>query len=352
MSGRANGAAPVGVGLVGLGFMGRTHLDVYRAHPDARVVAVADRDPDRLTGGGRLDSNIAGAGEGTIDLATATLHPSIEALLDDPAVDAVDVCVPTPDHADIAAKAIRAGKHVIIEKPVARTAAEADALVALAAAHPDLVVMPAMCIRYWPGWTWLRDVVRDGTFGDCRALHVTRLGAALPADHYRDGRQSGGAILDLHLHDTDFVQFVFGAPTAVQSAGHSILSGEIDHVITRYHVPNDALVTAEGGWIESPSFPFNMRYRAHFEAATVLYDNAAADPLRVYRPDVAHEAVPLPDAFGYAGEIDAFLQAIRTGVPPRDVTLAESAHAIRIVEAEVASVQADGARIAVAQAPA
>jgi len=338
----------VRVGIAGMGFMGQTHLEAYGKRDDVRVVALADRDPARRAGAGDAVSNIqaCGLGGAAPSLDRVKRYEEAADLIRDPDVDLVDICLPTPAHALAVEAALAAGKHILVEKPLARTAAEARALAERAeAAASDSssgpFAMPAMCMRFWPGWTWLKRAVDERTYGRTLGVVFQRLGAALPGDDYRDGARSGGAILDMHVHDTDFVQHLFGVPHSVTSHGYSHISGEIDHVVTRYACEDADLVVAEAAWIESPAFRFTMRYTANFERATAVYDlDAKADsPLTLYVPGREPEHVPLEPGLGYDHEIAYLIECIREGRKPDRVTFAEAAAAIWIIEAESESVK-------------
>src|SRR5207249_4482486 len=140
---------------------------------------------------------------------------------------------------------------------------------------------------------------------------------------FLDGAKSGGALLDLHIHDNDFVQFCFGRPRAVCSSGCSVLSGAIDHVITHYHVASGAVVHAEGSWAMSPGFGFNMSYTVNFENATADYDLARGqEALKLSEegqsPRIVAMAADPPD--GYVGELRHFVECILNGRAPSVVT--------------------------------
>ncbi|MDW8308287.1 MAG: Gfo/Idh/MocA family oxidoreductase, partial [Verrucomicrobiales bacterium] len=271
----------VNVAVVGLGFMGVTHIRAYQQIPGARLVAVCDavRLPVHgvLTG---VSGNIAGAD-------AIRLGPDVKAyrefdeLLADPRVELVDLCVPTPLHAPQAIAALRAGKHVICEKPLARTPAIARQIVQ-AAKQARGFFMPAMCMRFWPGWAWLKELAERKTYGKILTARFRRVSSppAWSRNTYFKGEISGGALLDLHIHDTDFVQFIFGRPESVYSTGLSRFSGAIDHVVTQYRVASGACVYAEGSWLLTQGF--NMGYTVMFERATVDFDLARGeDALRV-----------------------------------------------------------------------
>lgn len=335
------------VGVVGLGMMGMTHLDVYAQHPDAKVIAVADLDEARRTGRAKAGGNIEGQAQGGFDFDAVKQYADAADLIADPDVELVDVCLPTPAHLKFAKQAMAAGKHVLIEKPLARTSAQARELAEAAAQSPGLT-MCAMCMRFWPGWTWLKDAVDRQTYGPVKAATFRRV-----ADHpggvfYEDGEACGGAILDLHIHDSDFVQYLFGMPEAVTSRGYSHITNQIDHVVTQYHYPAPGsapentdvpLVVAEGGWAMAKGFGFQMQYTVNFVEATAVFDLAVESPLLLYQPGKEAQAVELPDGMGYAHEISYFLDCIAKKQNPERVTLESAADSVRLVEAEVLSVR-------------
>ncbi len=155
---------PVNVAVVGLGFMGVTHIRAYLQTPDARIHAVCDA--IRLPVNGVLQGvtgNVTKSGD--IDLgAGVRVFTKFEEALADRDVDLVDICTPTPLHPGQAIAALKAGKHVLCEKPLARTSAQAREIVE-AEKQSGKFLMPAMCMRFWPGWSWLKEVVRDRRYG-------------------------------------------------------------------------------------------------------------------------------------------------------------------------------------------
>ncbi len=330
---------PVNVAVVGLGFMGVTHLRAYRQITGARVVAVCD--PVRVPVNGVLagvSGNISGSDALRLRRGVR-MYRRLEQVLGDPEVELVDLCVPTPLHAPQAIAALRAAKHVICEKPLARTSEQARQIVA-AARTAKGYFMPAMCMRFWPGWAWLKELAQKKTYGQILAARFRRLSAppSWSRQSYFNGGESGGALLDLHIHDTDFVQFLFGRPTRVFSTGRSRFSGAIDHVVTQYTVPGGATVYAEGSWLLTSGF--SMAYTVHFERATLDFDSVrGGGALRVDEAGKPPRVVKCASADGYFGELQHMIQAIQTGHPPTVVTAQDGLSAVEICEAEEKSVR-------------
>jgi predicted dehydrogenase len=333
---------PVRVGVIGLGFMGATHVTAYQlAAKDGfpcAVTAVCDQDPVRRAG--RLSTvpgNVpTGADERAFDPAVVRAYASADELLADPGVDLVSVCTPTPSHVPLAAAALRAGKHVVVEKPVGITA-EPIAELAKLARESGKLCMPAMCMRFWPHWAWLKQQVDAQAFGPLLGLSLTRMGA-MPhwgQAFFLDGSKSGGALIDLHLHDADFLYHLFGRPSEVISCGFPGPSKRVDRVTTVYRYASPGaprLVTAEASW-EAIGFPFRMRYVATFRDATADFDISRPDPLLLCK-DGAATPVQVSPLTGYDLEVRAAVRAAATGDYAGLPTLEDAADVTRVLLAE------------------
>ncbi|MEI8197358.1 MAG: Gfo/Idh/MocA family oxidoreductase, partial [Phycisphaerae bacterium] len=254
------------VGVIGIGMMGNVHLDVYAQQPDVQVVALADHLPERRSGQARTALNIQDTAQGFTGHAQARQYAQGLELIADPALDLIDICVPTPQHIDLAIAALKAGKHVLLEKPLARQAADAQRLIDAARTAPGLI-MVAMCMRFWPGWSWLKQTIDAGTYGRVLAAQFRRV-SSFPGGWYADAQNSGGAALDLHVHDTDFIHWCFGLPQAVRSVGYSRDTKGIDHISTQYDTELEEIRTRMlqmGGLVEQQ---FRQAVRAYAEGVT------------------------------------------------------------------------------------
>lgn len=331
----------VNVAVVGLGFMGVTHLKSYQKIKTARIVAVCDSARAPVNG---ILPGVSGnlAGSDALDLGRKLrVYQQLEELLADPAVDLVDLCVPTPLHVPLAIAALKAGKHVVCEKPLARTAAQARQIIT-AARNAKGYLLPAMCMRFWPEWSWLKQAVVDGRYGNVLAARFRRVSESpgWSRDSYFNGAQSGGALLDLHIHDTDFVQFLFGRPTSVFSSGLTKCSGAIDHVVTLYQVTGGAVVSAEGTWLMTAGHGFNMSYTINFENATADFDlSRGPDALKLFEDGKKPKVIRCKGDDGYTGELRHMVESILAGKAPTIVTPEDALSAVEICEAEEKSIR-------------
>jgi len=329
------------VGVIGLGSMGSTHLDIYSQISEVEVVALADPIKNRLDGSSRAEGNISGQAQGSVAGIEAKKYLDGMDLIDDPDIELVDICVGTNLHFVFVEAALAKGKHVLVEKPLARTYDEAKKIVELAL-NSSTNIMSAMCLRYWPAWVWLKKVIDNKDYGECLSLTCKRQTSHPPGTFYSNDEECGGALLDLHVHDTDFINYCFGMPSAVFSQGYKGPSGGIDHVATHYiyeQSQNGPLVTAEGTWTMQEGYGFNMSYTANFEKATACYLLDDEETLRLFRSGYETEIIKLVEGMGYEFEIRSFVDDILSNKTININLLKQAAESVAIIEAEMVSIK-------------
>jgi len=325
----------VNVAVAGLGFMGVTHLRAYQRLRNARIVAVCDN--SRAPVNGRLGGVNGNLG----DSSALTLGPEVKTyrhfseLLADEEVDLVDICTPTALHPAQVLAAMRAKKHVLCEKPLAESAGDVRKMLSAINGTPNFL-MPAMCMRFWPGWAEMKKIVSEKTYGAVLAANFRRV-SAKPA-WSKAGVHAGGALYDLHIHDTDFVNFLFGRPQKVFSTGITDAHGNIDHVVTQYIYPNGPVVHAEGSWLLSDGF--NMAFTLYCEKATIDFDLArGAGALQIARPGKTQRMLKPAGIDGYSAEIRYFVNCVARGEKPSVVTAHDCVTTLEILQAEEKSVR-------------
>ncbi len=306
-------------GICGLGFMGRGHFARLRQQPQAEVVAVCDRDERRRSGDwrdavGNLD--LGQDARGCVSLAGIAAHGTPAELIADPNVDVVLITLPTALHAEVATAALQAGKHVLCEKPMALRVGACDRMIRAAqAARRTLMV--AQCIRFWPQYETIKRCVDEGRIGAVRFMNLRRLGTPptySAGNWLLDGRQSGGALLDLHVHDVDFAQYLLGIPDAVFARGTRGPSGGFDHVMATWSYPHGAYVAIEGGWVLAAPWTFDMEITVHGERGTLGWALSRGSEVVLRSGDRA-EAIRC-DGDAWRREQEYFIECVQTGQPP------------------------------------
>ena len=317
------------VGLIGLGFMGSTHLKALCAIPGAELVAVCSRDDAKLAGDlTGIQGNLGGPGA-KMDFRGVAQYRDIRQLLQDPNVDAVDICLPTNLHAPVAVDALRAGKHVLVEKPMALDLHSAQHMIQEARKH-DRVLMVAQVLRFFPMYHVLAETLQSGRIGIVRsAMFRRRCAAPGWGGWLSDPAQSGGGVFDLLIHDVDMALHLFGRPDTISATGYEALSSGVDVITAELHYADRRTVVISGGWHHPKSHPFSMEYTVVADGGTVEFSTAGRVPT-LYDSGGQIEVLPMKDADGYAGEIEYFLNCCREGKRPELCPPEESADAVAL----------------------
>jgi predicted dehydrogenase len=344
----------VRIGIVGIGFMGMIHFLAASKLAGGKVTAICSRDPKKLAGDWTSIRGNFGPPGAQVDLSGLASYADVGDLLSDPDIDLVDLCVPNDEHARLTIRALEAGKHVLVEKPIALTTSDADAMVAAAKASGKLL-MVGHVLPFFPEFAFAREAVASGRFGKLRAAHLNRV-IARPdwSSGIADADRSGGPAIDLHIHDTHFVGLVCGVPKAVHSRG-VVERGAVVHLSTQYIYDDPNLsISAVSGALSQSGRPFTHGFEFYLEGATISFESAnlagqvhLAMPLSVIlpdgtvdRPDLAGSGDPV-DAF--TAELDAAVGAVATGTPSPMLSGELARQALKLCLAEVESARAGGA---------
>ncbi|MFD0588692.1 Gfo/Idh/MocA family protein [Paenibacillus sp. GCM10027627] len=333
------------VGLIGFGFMGRMHFDNYerlmKERDDLVLTAICDARIEELKDGSTW-GNIATERE-VYDLSPYRLYESVDEMLANEQLDMVDITLPTPLHADLACSLLERGIHVLCEKPAARTSEEAFRM-AEAARASGHTLMIGQCLRFWPAYQYLKEVVVEERFGKVISGSFFR-GGTTPQGWFLDGKSSGGCMLDMHIHDTDVINWLFGKPEKVSSLARNVIPGSgYDAVSTHYLYPDGKVLNAQADWTLQGDFGFAMSYRVNFEGGNLVFEN---NQLKVNPKDGEGYYAELSPEMGYYREIQYFIDSVKNGTPV-SVCLPESAaESLVIVEAEIQSADKRGEIVAI-----
>jgi predicted dehydrogenase len=309
----------VRIGIVGIGFMGMIHYLAARNLQGARVAAVCSRDPKKLAGDWRdIRGNFGPRGE-TMDLSAVQKYDRLDALLADPEIDLIDVCNPTHLHPETAIRALRAGKHVLVEKAIALAPADADAMLQ-AAAEAKRLLMVAHVLPFFPEFAYAAEAIRSGRHGRVLGGHFKRV-ISRPdwSAEIGDASKTGGPAVDLHIHDTHFIGLVCGVPRQVFATGVEE-NGAVAYLTTLYlYGPGGPAVSCSSGAVAQKGRPFVHGYEIYLERATLVYESGTA-PLTVLTADGKTEQPALAgggDATAaFTLELQAAVDGVRSGKEP------------------------------------
>lgn len=315
------------VGLVGVGGISRVHILGYDEIPNAKIVAAADIRGEEA------------ANYQLIRERGIPLYRTMEQMLAAEDIDMVDICTPTYTHAELAIRAMELGKHVLSEKPMARTSAECERILQAVEATKKRY-MTAHVVRFMKPYAYLRQVIESGELGKPLHIMMHRL-SATPTWSFENWlatpSKSGGAPLDLSIHDIDFVQSVFGAPKDLNAAHRQMPEGDgmkCDYITTTFFY--DGLSVDITGTFYPCPFAFSVDFTAVFEKGYVQSKNGVvtknAQPVDIATAARKDTGINISSDSAYAEEIAYFIDAIESGAPTERV-LPESGHAtIKLIE--------------------
>lgn len=320
------------VGIVGLGFMGRMHYRCWSGQPGATVAAVCEASPEVLAAAGKpQQGNIGGAAD-HIDLSQVAVFSDLDELLKSGTVDALSITLPTFLHPDATIRALEAGVHVLCEKPMALTVEDCDRMIA-AGKSAGRVLQIGHCIRFWPEYVATREMIRSERYGRVISASFRRFSALptwSPVNWFADESRSGGQPLDLHIHDSDYIHYLFGMPESVAS----VADGPLSYISTQYLYTGGPAVVAEGTWRMSLSFGFEMSFVIVLERAVIVLDSTRTPSFRVCPADGEAFTPEVASGDGYTREIDYFVKSIAGEKMEPVVTPQESRDTVRLVLAE------------------
>lgn len=307
----------VRIGIVGIGFMGRIHYLASQRLGGAKVTAICSRDAAKLAGDWRNTRGNFGPEPGQVDLSAVKTYAAFADMLADPDIDLIDICAVTDQHAPLALAALKAGKHVLVEKAIALTPEDADAMLAAAKAAGKLL-MVAHVLPFFSEFRFAAEAVRGGEYGKVVGAHFKRI-IAKPdwSADIGDAAKTGGPAVDLHIHDTHFIGLVCGVPKQVFAVG-VVEGGAVSYLTTSYlYGPGGPAVTCSSGAVCMSGRPFAHGFEIYLEKATLNLDGAALTLLtadgKSNQPQFAGGGDPIA---AFADELQAAVDGVNAGKEP------------------------------------
>jgi predicted dehydrogenase len=266
----------------------------------------------------------------------------------DPLVDAISNTLPGHLHREYTLAALDAGKSVLLEKPMGLSVEECDSMIA-AAHRNDRILMVAHVLRFWPQYLAVVDLVKSGQLGKILSATASRL-APPPSwgNWFANPAWTGGSVLDLHVHDLDVFNWLFGTPRSIHARGQKGATGGWDHALTLVDY-GDVSGFAEGSTIRPDGYPFTMSLWVTCEKGTVEYTFRAAGEtvvagttstnLMVYEAGKQPRPLPAPGDDGYEAQAAYFVECLRQQRQPERGTAQQGRLAVRMALAARQSIE-------------
>jgi predicted dehydrogenase len=330
----------VGIGIVGIGFMGMIHFYGASKLRGARVTAITSRNPKKLAGDwSSIQGNFGPRGKPNEDLSGVEKYREISRLLADPQVDLVDICLPTEQHAQVAIAALRAGKHVLVEKSISLDLKEADRMLA-EARRAGRHLMVAHVLPFFPEFAFARRAIESKKYGRLLAAHFKRI-ISKPtwSEDIASLEKTGGPAVDLHIHDTHFIGLVCGLPQKVFARGLSE-RGYVTYLTTHYMYDDERAVTCSSGAICQPGRPFVHGFEIYLEKCTLLFETAT-QPLTVLTTDGKSTQPKLGSGdpiVAFTAELQHAVHVASRGIDEAELSGALARNALLMCQAEAKSV--------------
>jgi len=318
------------VGIAGIGFMGMIHYLAYQRIRGVKVAAICEKIKERREGDWRSIKGNFGPRGKKMNLKDVAKYSELEEMAADPNLDLIDICLPTCDHAWATITALRGGKHVVCEKPIALHVPDAQKMVREAEKAGKLLMI-AHVLPFFPAYRFALDAIQSGRYGRMLGGQFTRIiSDPLWLTDFYDPNGRGGPVVDLHIHDAHFIRITCGMPKAVHSVGR--MHGEVPEFFNTQFIYDDPdlVVTATSGVIHQQGRPFTNGYEIHLEKATIVFDSWMGQPVTVLTEDgkVKKPKLKAGDEIdSFADELKEVIKSVRTGQPSQllDGTLARDA---------------------------
>ncbi len=318
------------VALLGTGFIAGVHMEGWKRISGAKVVAFFE-----------VVSEKAQDFKGKYSIPH---YSSLLRLFEEQDVDIVDICLPTFLHRDYVLQAAQAGKHIICEKPMALNVEDAVAMKDACQLN-GVELMIGHALRFWGEYKKAKELVSQEKIGKVLSIDAYRL--SVPPTWSVNSwilqqNLSGGAALDLHIHDLDFANWVGGKPVEVFSRGAQSINGSWDHAQTSIRYSEGIIANIEGGWMMKGEFPFTMGYRGlgtdsviewEFRAGVNIEQRGGANPLIVYRDREKKEEINAQDDDAYYLELKYFYECIENHRPIEQATADHGILAVQVANA-------------------
>ena len=322
----------INVGILGAGWAGSVHLNAFSKISNVKITGIFGRPSERT--------------EYAAKKYGCKVYDDFDLMIRENNIDVIDICLPTNLHFEYLIKSRAYGVNILCEKPMALNISEAYKIHDLFKDY-DKKIMFAYTLRFLAGYTKIKEFIESGVFGKIKSLYFYRLSEMPPwSAGYCDENLSGGGILDLHIHDLDFVYWLLGFPVNINSIGNKFQNSKNwVQAFTTFNYPGGVHAMIEVNQNMPKSYHFTCGYRVEFEDATLVYnfisqvvkeDNIEPEffgSLKLYeRGSKFVKVIELDNRDPYEEEILYFVDLIRKDNPVGMGNIDDALNGMKIVD--------------------
>lgn len=291
------------VAVLGCGGMGSVHAGIYANLADVQLTGVCD---EKFSLAETLAAHTG-----------ATAYSSFDQMLTEADFDAVSIALPTYLHKEYTFKAAKARKHIICEKPIALTMEDAEEMISICEEN-GVRLFVGHVVRFFPEYVNMKEALDSGKLGRPGVAHASRIGGH-PGGWFKDESLCGGVIVDLMIHDLDFLRGCFGEVRSVYALNTK--REGLDYALVTLHFRNGVIANVEANW--GYPGPFHTKAEIAGSKGIIRSNSLKSSSMQIVKHEASGDksgTVVIPESPGnespYRRQLEHFMACIRDGSEP------------------------------------
>lgn len=323
------------VAIIGGGFISNIHAQCYK-NLGIKIEAMAD-----------ISEKVRQEFEEKYNCKT---YSSAEEMLENVSdnIDLVDICAPTFLHEELILLALKYNKHVICEKPLSINIDFVENIIDKFE-NNNRYLMTAQVLRFWAEYVKIKEWIEEGVFGNIKLVSAMRLAQHPKSEWFYNPKKSGGGIFELHIHDIDFLCYLFGDVKEVYANGSKDENESWDFINSSIKFKNGILASAQGIFGITDNYPFTANMKVIGDKATAEYslsagvnldsDGKQSNSLILYRKGKEPIIENIKSKDAYELELEYFIDCVKNNKKPEIVSLDSIKRTIKTINCLIESLE-------------
>lgn len=323
------------VAIIGGGFISNIHAQCYK-NLGIKIEAMAD-----------ISEKVRQEFEEKYNCKT---YSSAEEMLENVSdnIDLVDICAPTFLHEEFILLALKHNKHVICEKPLSINIDFVENIIDKFE-NNNRYLMTAQVLRFWTEYVKIKEWIEEGVFGNIKLVSAMRLAQHPKSEWFYNPKKSGGGIFELHIHDIDFLCYLFGDVKEVYANGSKDENESWDFINSSIKFKNGISASAQGIFGITDNYPFTANIKVIGDKATAEYslsagvnldsDGKQSNSLILYRKGKEPIIENIKSKDAYELELEYFIDCVKNNKKPEIVSLDSIKRTIKTINCLIKSLE-------------